>query len=161
VGVGHGEQRAQVGLGLLDGRVELLPAVAHLHDAHPGAAVVDELLLRLLEHGERQRGRARREVVDAPVPGARAGGCRGWRRHRRAADPGGAGGEADGRCGGGRGRALEEERVRRGGGGGHGGNQEMRQRRVFGARKRNRMGTEIYMRGAVRIAEVGGSVPVE
>jgi hypothetical protein len=131
VGVGHGEERAQVGLGLLDGGVELLPAVAHLHDAHPGAAVVDELLLRLLEDGERERGRARREVVDAPVPG----GGRGRRRHRRAADPGGAGGEADRGCRSGSprscgGGALEEERVRRGGG--HRGNQEMRE--GFGAR---------------------------
>jgi hypothetical protein len=74
VGVGHGEQRAQIGLGLLDGGVELLPAVAHLHDAHPGAAVVDQLRLRLLEHGERERGRARREVVDAALAGGREGG---------------------------------------------------------------------------------------
>jgi hypothetical protein len=129
VGVGHREERAQVGLGLLDGGVELLPAVAHLHDAHPGAVVVHQLRLRPLEHGERERRGTRREVVDAALRLVRRGGCgRGRRRHRRARDPGGADREADGRGGGGRPRrrgrdrgALEEEGVRRGGGGGGGG----------------------------------------
>lgn len=42
----------EVGLGLLGGAVDLLPMVAHLHDAHAEAAVVDELLLHLLKDGE-------------------------------------------------------------------------------------------------------------
>jgi len=85
VGVGHREERTQVGLGLLDGGVELLPAVAHLHDAHPGAVVVHQLRLRPLEDGERQRRGPRREVVDAALRLVRRG-CGGWRRrrHRRA-----------------------------------------------------------------------------
>lgn len=45
---GNVHQLAQVLLGLLDHGLELLAAVAHLHDAHASALVVDEVLLRLL-----------------------------------------------------------------------------------------------------------------
>ena len=65
------EQGAQVGLGPLDDALEGRRAVAHLHDRHAGAGVVEELRLDPLEDGDGQDGRARPEVVDPRWRGRR------------------------------------------------------------------------------------------
>ena len=59
------EQRAEVGLGLLDDPLEGRRAVADLHHGHARPGVVEQLRLGLLEHAEGQDGRSRPEVVDS------------------------------------------------------------------------------------------------
>ena len=57
------EQRAQVGLGLLDDPLEGRRTVADLHHRHARPRIVEKLRLGLLEHAERQDGGSGSEVV--------------------------------------------------------------------------------------------------
>lgn len=59
---GDAQQRAQVGLRLGGDGHELLAAVAHLHHAHAGALVVDQVALRLLQHLAGRREACRQTV---------------------------------------------------------------------------------------------------
>ena len=61
--VGHVEQGLQVFGGALGDRDERLAAVAHFHDRHARALPVQHFGLGLLEHLDRQRRRARAEVI--------------------------------------------------------------------------------------------------
>ena len=61
--LGDRHQFAQQGDGLVVHRLILLAAMAHLHDGHARAPEVEQLALRLLQHGQRQRRRSCVEVV--------------------------------------------------------------------------------------------------
>ena len=63
--VGDGHQRAQVALGFLGERDEVLAAMADLHHGSACAAPLEHLVARLREHGFRQCRRTRAEVVAA------------------------------------------------------------------------------------------------
>ena len=65
VAVRDAGQPADVRLGLAEDRLEGRRAMADLHDGHADAGQRHEVALDLLEHGQRQDGRAGREVVDA------------------------------------------------------------------------------------------------
>lgn len=116
--VGDPKEGAQIGLRLLDHAVELLAAVAHLHDAHARPAVVVQLRLRPQQHGLRQGGGAGGEVEDALRGHAGGSGGRGGRDG--GAGDGGPGPDGDGGPGGGAEgiAADDQEGVGRGGGGG-------------------------------------------
>ena len=58
----NGHDLAQIGDGLVEDIQIHFRSVAHLHHGHAGTAVTQQLLLNLLEHGQRQHGRAGREV---------------------------------------------------------------------------------------------------
>ena len=65
--VGDVHQVPQVLLGLVDDLLIDLGAVAHLHDAHPGAPVVHHLVPDLLQNRFGHGGGACGKVVDAAV----------------------------------------------------------------------------------------------
>ena len=62
---GEAQERAQVGFGSADDVLESRGPMAHLHDRHPRAPVVEQLGAHLLQDGQGQDGRAGGEVVDA------------------------------------------------------------------------------------------------
>ena len=72
VTLGHARERAQVGLATLDDLVEGRGAMADLEHRHADAGQRQQVLLDLLEHGDRQHGRTGGKVVNAS--GSR-GGC--------------------------------------------------------------------------------------
>ena len=61
--LGNRHQFAQQSDGLVVHRLILFAAMAHLHDGHARAPEVEQLALRLLQHGQRQRRRSCVEVV--------------------------------------------------------------------------------------------------
>ena len=102
--VGDTDELAKVSLSLGGDLHEVLAAVGHLHDAHAGALVVDEILLALLQHIQGQARGAGGEVklalrgrggADGDAGAARVGGDGGLARHNLLADDG-AGAESHG-----------------------------------------------------------------
>ena len=65
--VGNAHQVPQVLLGLVHNGLEHLGAMAHFHDAHAAAAVVEHLVADLFEHRLRHGGRTGGEVVNTIV----------------------------------------------------------------------------------------------
>ena len=62
---GNAQQRAEVGLGLVDDLLELLRAVADFQDRDAGARQGQQVALGLFQGGQGQNGRTGREIVDA------------------------------------------------------------------------------------------------
>lgn len=84
---GDGEEGTEIGLGFLDDEVEVLATVAHLHDAHAAALVVEEISLSFEDDGFRQGGGAGGEVKEAIFGGNRGRrGAHGGARDGEAGD---------------------------------------------------------------------------
>ena len=64
---GNVHQRPQIGLGFCQNILKHLGAVAHLHDAHTAAVVIQHLGGDLLQNRLRHHGRAGRKIVNAIV----------------------------------------------------------------------------------------------
>ncbi len=76
----YAQQRAEIGLGLIDDFVEGLRAMADLQDRHARAGQGQQVALRLFDGRQGKHGRARRKIIDALFHGFHPVGrglCRG------------------------------------------------------------------------------------